>query len=286
MKKIAVIGPDERSAQAVASQLTRCKAVLGAGPQDGVDAVVAVVGPWTPEDQRVVDAVSQAMGAVMLYRPRGGSPSDEQHSQRQRAWANQPGVYHCATVADVQEAVDSIVLNKQRWAADARRADLERSERVRVSVKLEMNRVASEIINDPTHNNEAAHRAFTQRLRLAILRQGVSCPSIPVQVEGVSESNAEGRTQQFIALAVGAVGGLAVGFAVGRGTGNVLVGVLAGLLCAALGAMARVWMVRHAESKQRAAHRAVALKEAWSVLTTDVLTRVQIPRVADAVGGQ
>lgn len=283
MKKIAVIGPDQRTVHAVASQLTRCRAVVGAGPQDDLNGVVAVVGAWTPEDQKVVDAVSQAMGAVMLYRP----PRSRSAEPEGRAWQEQPGVYHCATVADVQEAVDTIVLNSQRWLADARRADLERSERVRVAVKLEMNRVASEIIQDPQlTDSAAAHRTYTQHLRVALLRQGVACPTFTEPESRELDAGREARVQQIIALVAGLIGGLALGFAIGRALGQPLWGVLAGVVLALFGAVARVWMVQAAERKARAAQRAVALKEAWNALTADVLARVQIPRVADAVGGR
>lgn len=285
MKKIAVIGPDQQHTHAVASQLTRCKAIVGAGPGEDLDGVVAVVGSWTPEDQRVVDAISQAMGAVVLYRPAKLEKAVHEKAAHEKAWPQQPGVYHCTRVADVQDAVDAIALNKQRWEADARRADLERTERVRVAVKLEMNRAASEIINEYP-DAASAHRAFVQRLRLALLRQGVACPSIPEQVGETKSADVESRMPQLLALGAGVLGGLAVGFAFGRMLGQPWWGVAAGLLLALLGAAVRVWMVRSAERQARSARQAALWREKWVEITTDVLTRVQIPRVADAVGGR
>lgn len=280
MKTIAVIGPDQRAAQTVASQLARCRAIVGAGPQDNPDGVVAVVSAWTEADQKVVDAVSQAMGAVVLYRPRAVA-------EQQDRWQEQPGVYHCTSVGDVQEAVDTLFLNQRRWEADARRADLERADRVRVAVRLEMNKVASEMMGEGKHTDtHAAHSEYVQRLRLAVLRQGVACPSISHDSVTTPPQQKRNRLVELGALAAGMIGGLAMGFALGRVLGHPGWGLVLGLLLALVGAGVRVGVVRANERQGQAARQAAALKEAWSALTTDVLSRVQIPRVADAVGGR
>lgn len=280
MKVIAVIGPDVHAAQSVAAQLLRCRAVVGAGPQQHPDGVLAVVGGWTAEDHKVVNAVTQAMGVVLLYQ-------QQSEQAEASAWEAQPGVIICTTLSEVQNAVDNLVLHRQRWAADARRGDMERADRVRVAVRLEAKRVAQELLNTCDEGSEEnLQELFEQHLRWALLRQGVACPSIHAQPMPQVSASTGLWWSVLVALLAGLCGGLAMGFGVGRALGQPWWGVVLGVVLALLSAGVRVALVRSAEHKALAARRAVALKESWAALTSDVLSRVQIPCVADAIGGR
>lgn len=287
MKTVAVIGPDQRHAHAVATQLMRCRAVVGAGPQDHPDGVIAVVGEHTQRDQEVVDAVIQAMGAVILYRPRSrDAAAQTEDNGLAPSWPEQVGVFHCTSVAEVQEAVDGLVLSRSRWAADARRADVERADRVRIAVRVEMNRVASNLLEGGAADDpQTAHEQFLRRLRAALLRQGVAWPAVDTERDLGPGRVARNSLGEAGALAAGVLGGLAAGFAVGRMLGEPLWGVLMGLLVAVVGAGVRLAMVRNGQRASEAAKRSAALRETWMGLVADVMSRVQIPRVADQVAG-
>lgn len=276
MKTIAVIGPDQRLAQTLATQLMRCRAKVGAGPQDNPDGVVAVVGDWTAADQGVVDAVSQAMGAVVLYRPASAHDTT-------KPWPHQPGVYHCTTVAEVQEAIDSLFLNRTRWFADARRADLEREDRVRIAVRLEMRRVASNLAEQVEDLREA-HERFVAHLQLAMLRHGVAWPAIQTDREMGEMDVTRNKTGEAGALAAGVIGGLALGFGLTRLTGQPVLGVILGLLVAVVGTGVRLTMVRSQQREaDRAKHRAT-VRESWMALVADAMSRSNLPRVHETLG--
>lgn len=291
VKTVAVIGPDHARAQAVATQLMRCRAVVGAGPQDNPDGVIAVVGECTERDYEVVNAVRQAMGAVILYRVRAPQDRPQHQPQDQEQppptpWPEQVGVFHCTSVAEVQEAVDGLVLSRSRWTADARRADLERADRVRIAVRVEMNKVTQALIDDgAAEDPQAAHEQFLRRLRAAVLRQGVAWPAVDTECDLEAAVQRRNVAGEFSALAAGLLGGLLAGFALGRVLGQPLLGLAVGLLIAVVGAGTRLFMVRSSHRAAEVAKRGAALRETWMGLVADVMSRVNIPRVADQIGG-
>ncbi|MBC2681429.1 hypothetical protein [Corynebacterium anserum] len=275
MKTIAVIGPEQRRAQTLATQLMRCRVKVGAGPQDNPDGVIAVVGEWSPRDQEVVDAVSQAMGALVLYRP-----SSKQEGSN--PWPQQPGVYHCTSVAEVQSAVDSLFLNRSRWYADARRADLEREDRVRIAVRLEMRRVATSLAEHMEDVNRA-HERFVAHLQVALLRHGLAWPTIETTREVGEMEVTRNKMGEAVAVAAGLLGGVALGFGLGRVTGQPLLGLLCGVLVAAVGAGVRVAMVRTQRREADLAKYRANVRESWMALVADVMSRAHIPRVHESL---
>lgn len=274
MKKVSVIGPDAAQVRQVAQQLQRCKPLVGAGPQDQPDGVVAVVHGWSAEDQQVVEAVAQAMGMAIILT--------------QGEWPPQVGVLVCSDVSAVQRAIDEAVLDRERWAGDARRADVDRADQVRVAVRLEVHQVASDLLQGSEAMPER-HEMFVRHLRRAVLRQGVPWPVVPVaeapDMPSARRMLGMDDAAMHVALTVLAscAGGVAVAVACARLFGNPAVGILIGVLVAVAGAMGRWWLARQKLADARRAQEAAVLKEAWTALTADVLARIRIPRVAEEV---
>lgn len=288
MKSIAVIGPDAAQLQAVASRLVRCRALPGGGPDDRPDGIIAVAGDYTPENEEVVVAVAVAMGAVVLYSP--------------APWPQIPGVHQCPVrtaltdpqdIAELQSWVDELWVDKQEWLLDARRADAERSERVRLWLRLQAQRTATEVleaasehpVRDIVAYAGSCHREFVARLHVALLRQGVEAPFVDDAVPTLppAPGRRSGPLGMVLFALAGTIGLVAVGFGVGRGVGHPAWGLACGALAALALAGVRWRMAQRgveAVDRERV-HR--VLREHWGGIAAEVASKVRTPRVAEAL---
>lgn len=292
LKTISVIGPDARVVAECAAQLrTRVEAktssstagerfevVEGAGPEQRPDIVVAAVGHATAEDREVARAVAQAMGVVLLWPFGSDAPSSE--------WARTPGWVWCEDVDEVCGWIRALGVDVNEWEGQARRADAERLDRVRIATRLSATRIAQEVLEDTdTDRFEYLHAVFMARLRLAVLEQGVVFPVLPeVQEEAPARPAAAmgSRASVVLAAAAGLAAGLGLGTMVGRLSGPV-VGVIVGVLVALAVVGARLVMLRSEALKARAAKEDAVLRQHWSAVVTEVVARLEIPPVAPRI---
>ncbi|MGJ0183680.1 hypothetical protein [Corynebacterium glyciniphilum] len=306
MTVISVIGPDARAVEQVTAGIRtaagrpgrRFTAGAGPGEADGVVAVVtsAVV---TADDMEVVRAVRDAMGVVVVYTQDGVDVADE------------AGVVHCTWGADghagrrslvgLADVIDGMWVDMDRWEADARRADADRLDRVRIAVRLAADRIATELLDQDAPGiggagevGEAGEadeldRLFRARLSVAVLEQGVEMPHLaPVGSRDVEEAStvpvADTQPRATVARLVtgaAAVGaGLAAAAGVLRVTDSVLVAALAGVVVTAMTATVRWWVGRVARREQAAARLTATLRRRWAATVTDVVARIAAPTVA------
>ena len=306
MTVISVIGPDARAVEQVTAGVRtaagrpgrRFTAGAGPGEADGVVAVVtsAVV---TADDMEVVRAVRDTMGVVVVYTQDGVDVADE------------AGVVHCTWGADghagrrslvgLADVIDGMWVDMDRWEADARRADADRLDRVRIAVRLAADRIATELLDQDAPGiggagevGEAGEadeldRLFRARLSVAVLEQGVEMPHLaPVGSRDVEEAStvpvADTQPRATVsrlvtgAAAVGA--GLAAAAGVLRVTDSVLVAALAGVVVMAMTATVRWWVGRVARREQAAARLTATLRRRWAATVTDVVARIAVPTVA------
>ena len=320
LKTISVIGPDARVVAECAAQLrTRVEAkasastagerfevVEGAGPERHPDVVVAAVGHATAEDREVARAVAQAMGVVLLWPFGSDAPSSE--------WTSTPGWVWCEDVDEVCGWIRALGVDVNEWEVQARRADAERLDRVRISTRLSATRIAQEVLEDAGAADQARdasgarrvrgargawgasaargadrfeylHAAFMARLRLAVLEQGVVFPALPeAQEEAPARPSAVvgSRASVVLAAAAGLAAGLGLGTMVGRLSGPVA-GVIVGVLVTLAVLGARLVMLRSEALKARAAKEDAALRQHWATVVTEVVARLEIPPVAPRI---
>ncbi|WP_293818177.1 hypothetical protein [uncultured Corynebacterium sp.] len=292
LKTISVIGPDARAVAECAAQLRtrveskassstmgeRFEVVEGAGPEQHPDIVVAAVGRATAEDREVARAVAQAMGVVLLWPCGSDAPSSE--------WARTPGWVWCEDVDEVCGWIRALGVDINEWEVQARRADAERLDRVRIATRLSATRIAQEVLEDADADSfEYLHAAFMARLRLAVLEQGVVFPALPESLEEAPTRPASvvgSRASVVLAAAAGLAAGLGLGTMVGRLAG-VLIGVVVGVLVTLTVVGARLVMLRSEALKARAAKEDAALRQHWSTVVTEVVARLEIPPVAPRI---
>jgi hypothetical protein len=339
---VSVIGPDEATARDVAAALQgsggrpgggsggplRHRIVVGAGP-DPVSphpgrsfGVVAVVpAPCTAADARVVRAVVASVGGCVLYAESGGDDPAEL-----AALVAEPGVvtvrWHRdaatgaatdrAALAELRAVLDGMWVDVPRWLADARRADADRADRVRITVRLAAEDIATDLLDGARRDSgdgrggtvdavdtAALDAVFRSRLTVAVLEQGVEMPHLtapedtPDTAEDRESTAATATTdpavttrpdRSALALSALAAGGaaLAAGAAAGRVAGAA-VGTVVALAVAALVLVIR-WRTLVAASRTRGREAAlVALRRRWTTTVTDVVARLQVPSVAVAV---
>lgn len=292
LKTISVIGPDARAVAECAAQLrTRVEAkasastagerfevVEGAGPEQRPDIVVAAVGHATAEDREVARAVAQAMGVVLLWPFGSDAPSSE--------WASTPGWVWCEDVDEVCGWIRALGVDVNEWEVQARRADAERLDRVRISTRLSATRIAQEVLEETDADRfEYLHAVFMARLRLAVLEQGVVFPALPeVQEEAPARPAVAvgSRASVVLAAAAGLAAGLGLGTMVGRLSGPVA-GVIVGVMVTLAVVGARLVMLRSEALKARAAKEDAVLRQHWSAVVTEVVARLEIPPVAPRI---
>ena len=342
---VSVIGPDEATARDVAAALQgsgggsggglggalRHRIVVGAGP-DPVSphpgrsfGVVAVVpAPCTAADARVVRAVVASVGGCVLYAESGGDdPADPADTTELAALVAEPGVvtvrWHRdaatgaatdrAALAELREVLDGMWVDVPRWLADARRADADRADRVRITVRLAAEDIATDLLDSARHDRgdrrsgtvdtAALDADFRSRLTVAVLEQGVEMPHLAAPEDApdtpgaadttdtagtAATATGAGPDRSALALSVVAAAGaaLAAGAAAGRVAGAA-VGTVVALAVAALVLLIR-WRTLVAASRTRGREAAlVALRRRWTTTVTDVVARLQVPSVAVAV---
>lgn len=294
---ISVIGPEKAQAEAVAAALRERvpgrRFVVGAGP-DAAAGVIAVTGGGggvqRPEDARIVRAVRDAMGGCVLYTGDAGVLADEPGVTVVRWDARQSDSRDLTRLADV---VAQLWTDVPRWISDARRADADRIDRVRVVVRLAAERFADELL-DPASGQDSSTTGgrarldalFRARLRCAVLEQGVEWPRLPDPEEvpavavGTPDTIDNGRILVAVATSLGAGIAAAVGATTLLGVmPGVLTGVLVGLLLTGV----RWRMISGVRRQQSAARGALQLRRGWSAVATEVVARIRIPSVAEAV---
>ncbi|WP_312809971.1 hypothetical protein [Corynebacterium variabile] len=147
---VSVIGPERDKVAAVAATLQERvpgrRFVVGAGPDTagGVIAVTAGKDSKDSKDTAIVRAVRDAMGGCVVYT--GGELT---------ALSAEPGVTVVPWDGDAADrrnidrlaaAVTDRWIDVPRWVSDARRADADRIDRVRVAVRLTAERHASDLL--------------------------------------------------------------------------------------------------------------------------------------------
>jgi hypothetical protein len=300
---ISVIGPDARAVEQVTAGVGTATArrgrrfAAGAGPGEA-DGVVAVVtsSTVTAEDREVVRAVRDAMGVVVVYGPDGDT------------FPAEAGVVHCVwgddgyagqrSLAGLAEVVDGMWVDRERWVADARRADADRLDRVRIAVRLAAERIATELLDTGTGGTagtagtagaEELDRMFRAQLTVAVLEQGVEMPNLaPAERTGEEEDTSapSGGTAPHLVTAAAALGaGGAAAAGVVRLTDSPVAAVAAGVLVMTATAVARWWTGRAARREQAAARRAASLRRRWAATVTDVVARIVVPPVAERLPG-
>lgn len=317
LKTISVIGPDAHAVAECAAQLRtrmesrgssstageRFEVVEGAGPEQHPDVVVAAVGHATAEDREVARAVAQAMGVVLLWPFGSDAPSSE--------WARTPGWVWCEDVDEVCGWIRALGVDVNEWEGQARRADAERLDRVRIATRLSATRIAQEVLEDVgaadlargtigvrgaggarevrgargADRFEYLHAAFMARLRVAVLEQGVVFPALPEAQEEAPARPAMAvgsRASVVLAAAAGLAAGLGLGTMVGRLSGPVA-GVIVGVVVALAVVGARLVMLRSEALKARAAKEDAALRQHWATVVTEVVARLEIPPVAPRI---
>lgn len=323
LKTISVIGPDARAVAECAAQLRtrvedkansstageRFEVVEGAGPEQHPDIVVAAVGHASAEDREVARAVAQAMGVVLLWPFGSDAPSSE--------WASTPGWVWCEDVDEVCGWIRALGVDLNEWEVQARRADAERLDRVRIATRLSATRIAQEVLEDTDTADRARgasgprrvrgargawgvwgasaardadrfeylHAVFMARLRLAVLEQGVVFPALPeVQEEAPARPAVAvgSRASVVLAAAAGLAAGLGLGTMVGRLSGPV-VGVIVGVVVTLAVVGARLVMLRSEALKAHAAKEDAVLRQHWAAVVTEVVARLAIPPVAPRI---
>ncbi|WP_297009322.1 hypothetical protein [uncultured Corynebacterium sp.] len=339
---VSVIGPHREEVAAVAAALQERvpgrRFVIGAGP-DTAGGVIAVVAgtprgeervgetgvPGEPGesgepgedgtdggdggrdggdgggDAAIVRAVRDAMGGCILYT--GGAPTPE------------PGVtvvrWGRASTdrVSLDRLVDVVVdhwIDVPRWVSDARRADVDRVDRVRVAVRLTAERHAADLLEHPggVVAGDAATAAgrsrldalFRARLRCTVLEHGVEWPHLstgptsggasaataPSPVLPLPLSSGGDRQRELLVLMASCGAGLAAAVAAGRLAGPV-VGVLVGLVVAVTLALVRRRMLTGARRERDRAAGAAHLRRRWGAVATEVVSRLRVPTVADAI---
>ena len=308
LKTISVIGPNAHAVAESAAQLRarmertassssageRFEVVEGAGPEQRPDIVVAAVGRGTEEDRQVARAVAQAMGVVLLWPCGSDAPSSD--------WASTPGWVWCEDVDEVCGWIRALGVDINEWEMQARRADAERLDRVRIATRLSATRIAQDVLEGAEGNRgerggagsggagnaddfDRLHALFMAQLRLAVLEQGVVFPALPdAQVEAPGRpTTAMGSPANLVlAAAAGAAAGLGLGTMAGRLFG-VIAGVVIGVLVALAVVGARLAMLRSEARKARAAQEGAVLRQHWSAVVTEVIARLDIPPVAPRI---
>lgn len=282
MKTVSIIGPDGQRVRAVADQLEQLArsvaspsrefhVLVGGGPETRPDCVLAVAEQPTAEDLRVIKAVIGAMGVVVLFT-----------DAHRAAWPDIPGALRVSSVGEAAEVIRSLRVDMKRWFADAHRADAERLDRVRISVRLAGGRLAKECAQ---HDDvAAAHATFVAGLRHAVVCHGVHFPSVALDAPDVTPEWASpvSRLETWLPL-VGALGAVAMGAGIGRAVGNVAIGLALGVLVAVALVVLRLRLQKEHAARLRSGEVQQALQQHWAELVTQVVARLQIPRVSEQV---
>lgn len=334
---VSVIGPDRVQAETVAEELRRRvphrQFVVGAGP-DIADGVVAVTGgdggTGAERDAAVVRAVRDATGGCVLYtgssRPCcdgpgvtvvrwGRSRPGQVDGPGGPARPGRDGVSDPVALDELAETVSSLWVDVPRWLRDARRADVDREERVKVAVRLSAERIISDLL-DPSSGGpdpadpvgaDALGELFLARLRCTVLEQGVEWPRVRggdsvypgAGGDGVGEGPGDvgdggsrdpyggeepggDHNRMLLVLVASAGAGVACALAAGRLAGPAA-GVVAGVVVALVLAVLR-WRTVTAERRARRRVRTrTRLRSRWGVVVAEVVSRLRTPRAAEAL---
>lgn len=263
--------------------------------------------PPAVRDATVVRAVRDSTGGCVLYTGSGGTdgaagPPD--------LTADEPGVTVVRWTGDdptspgnldgLVDAVRSLWVDVPRWLSDVRRADADRIDRVRVAVRLAAERDAADLLDPGTVDvtDPAGRRHLTNlfraRLRCTVLEQGVEWPHVPGPdgpdathaadaTDGAGAGRDDGDRQRVLLLVVASLGaGLAVALGAGRLAGPV-VGALAGLVVAGALGLVRWRTLATARRARDRARWTARLRREWSAVATEVVARLRVPTVADAL---
>lgn len=315
---VSVIGPDRAQATAVAEALGHRvpgrRFVVGAGPGDA-DGVIAVTGAVPgprgsgtgdggqdgtgtdhgARDTAVVRAVRDATGGCVLYTAGPGLPTDEPGVTVVR-WSGGPEALTAPENLDrLVDVVRSLWVDVPRWLSDIRRADADRIDRVRVAVRLCAERDAADLL-DPASGGPGPGvpdgrrhltALFHARLRCAVLEQGVEWPRVPgpdpAEVGDPGPGADDGDRSRVLLLVAASLGaGLAAALGVTRLAGPVAGGA-AGLVVALVLGLVRWRMLVTARRERDRARWAVRLRREWSAVATEVVARLRVPAVADAL---
>lgn len=213
MRVVSVIGPDRMSVDRLSATVRGCRVRPGAGPGEGVDGVVAVVPRLGEEELEVVRAVRDAMGVcvVAVTGDDAASPPPPPPAE--------PGVVVC-TPATVNAVVGELWVDRGRWVADARRADADRLERVRIAVRIDGERACRDVARAWVEGRCADPDAvMAAALRRTVLAHGVAVPPLPAPGGGAC-GGAGGAGAGGDGGADGAGGGAGDGGADGAGGGG------------------------------------------------------------------
>lgn len=289
MRVVSIIGPDREYVQQNAMQIREklhttgasWKVLTGAGPESHPDAVVAVLNVASAKDLDVASAVATAIGSVIIL---SSSNLDTQDI---------PGVRIARTIPEVCELLQRAGTDMARWISDAHRADAERLDRIRIAIRLEAHRIAGELTEQGIRKEEwrHIHSLFCALLRVEVLRQGASFPSVklapPIPPHN-SDLPKQKLTVKKISLLITTVVTMAIavagaGYGLGRIIGTPIVGFIVGSVVGIV--LGAIKLAELHKEKEHHAHmqRAQVLKSHWSSLVTDVSSRIHIPRIGEMI---
>lgn len=297
---VSVIGPERDEVAAVAAALQERvpgrRFVIGAGPDTagGVIAVTAGKDSKDSKDTAIVRAVRDAMGGCVVYS--GGDPASLTPLSTEPGVTVVPWDGDAADRRNIDRLAEVVMdrwIDVPRWVSDARRADADRIDRVRVAVRLTAERHASDLLETgmPVSGDAATSDGrgrldalFRARLRCTVLEHGVEWPHLPESPAptGVSPVSGGDRQRELLVLVASCGAGLAAAVAVGRLAGP-LVGVLVGVVIAVALALVRRRMLAGARRERDRAAGVAQLRRQWGAVATEVVSRLRVPTVADAV---
>lgn len=314
---LSVIGPDTEQVKEVVSglrvRLPGHRILVGVGP-DVADGVIAVASTDS-ENAEILRAVRNAMGGCVFYTAgtednagdSSGAVGSEVHTEPGITVVRwQSGASFTVDLDRLAQVIEQLWIDIPRWVSDARRVDADRIDRVRVAIRLTAEKYAAELVGPeaatPSGRVELS-ALYRARLRCLVLEHGAEWPHLAEMPELVAEAvelaglagmrdavadtraleqDRENRMRIALVVAMSLGGGVAVAVALSR-----LVGPLGGVVCGCVvsGVLAVIRWRMFAEARRaQSMERGVAiLRRQWSAEVTEVVARLRIPSVAEAI---
>jgi len=307
---------------AVGRRLPKHRFIAGAGPQDAT-IVIAVASRMQMDADIISAVRDGMGGCVVYTGgavPTGSSEERTSGQATSKPVALGPGVTvvdwsEGPISTDGLDRLTGVLthlwVDRGRWMSDVHRADADRADRVRVAVRLGAEQLAAVLLNSTgdgagpqlastSEGRRSLDELFRAHLRCAVLDQGVEWPHLrDIGMEDSGTEDAElGEADpqhsaavpwhredllRWIITAGASLGaGVASWAALTRLAGPV-VGVLCGAVIAVFLGTLR-WRAMTVARRERSVVRGcVALRRGWTVTVTEVIARLRVPSVADAL---
>ncbi len=281
--RVAVIGPEAeavaRVAQGIRGLRAQWKVAENVGPDWEPDAVLAAISAWDSTTIEVVRAVVMSRGRVVVLR-------ESQRELEQPAPKGLPGVVEVDSLQMAIVQIEGCALDRRQWEADAARADAERNERINIAIRVEGNRLATELSRGGIHSKqewEERMAEFVIGLHTQVLGQGVAIPQVGHVEADWPHVPRQTRWQELALISVACIGAIAAGLALGKAIGALWVGLAVGLMLAGVVGAVRWRAAQNAYRSRAAEHRGAAFRQAAIGYITSVVARMQIPRMREHI---